>query len=136
MVDHARERCFVVSGGSVELTSIIDTLAPGDIHALNEGRVFVDGQRVERVEIQVHSGSLVTWYATRLSPSEADDLVFRVLDRRDDFVIIAKPAYWLSEPDRSGHRVSIREHAANHLRERHLHIATRLDFGVGGLVLP
>ncbi len=135
MVDHARERCFVVLDDSVGIASIVDRLDPGAVHALAEGRVFVDGKRVESAETQVHAGSLVTLYATRSSPSDADDLEFSILDRRDDFVIIAKPAYWLSEPDRSGHQVSIREHAVSYLRERHIHVATRLDFGVSGLVL-
>ncbi len=135
MVDHARERRFVVSGDCVALTNIVDTLAPGDTHALQEGRIFVDGKRVEAEATQVHSGSLVIWYAPRSNSVDADDVEFCVLDRRDNFVIVAKPANWLSEPDRSGHRVSVRERAASYLHERNLHVVTRLDFGVSGLIL-
>jgi 23S rRNA-/tRNA-specific pseudouridylate synthase len=135
MVDPARERCFVVSGDSILLANIVDKLAPGDKLAIEEGRIFVDGKRVEVQLTQVHSGSLVTWYAPRSNPPELDDVEFCILDRRDDFVIVAKPAYWLSEPDRSGRRVSVRERAASHLHERNLHVATRLDFGVSGLIL-
>jgi 23S rRNA-/tRNA-specific pseudouridylate synthase len=135
MVDPARERCFVVSGDSVALTNVVDKLAPGDIHALDEGRIFVDGKRVEEGQTHVQSGSRVTWYAPRSNSLEVDDVEFCILDRRDDFVIVAKPALWLSEPDRTGHRVSVRERAASFLHERNLHVATRLDFGVSGLML-
>jgi 23S rRNA pseudouridine1911/1915/1917 synthase len=135
MVDQVRERCFVVSGDSVVLANVVEQLAPGDTFALQEGRIFVDGKRVERHETQVHSGSLVTWYAPRSNRPEADDVEFCILDRRDDFVIVAKPADWLSEPDRTGHRVSVRERVASYLHERNLHVATRLDFGVSGLIL-
>ena len=50
-------------------------------------------------------------------------------------MIVAKPASWSSEPDRSGRRTSLREQTANRLGMRNLHVATRLDVGVSGIAL-
>ena len=131
----SRERHYVVSDQPSRLPIIIEALAPGDFNALNDGRVFVDGRRADASIQIVQPGSRVTWYAPRTVKSIADDIEFRTLDRRDNFVIVAKPAYWTSEPDRSGHGESLRERASRHFNVSNLHVATRLDAGVSGLVL-
>lgn len=131
----SRERHYVVSDQPGRLPLIIEALAPDDVNALSDGRVFVDGRRVDTSIQIVQPGSRVTWYAPRTVKSVADDIEFRTLDRRDNIVIVAKPAYWSSEPDRSGHRESLRERASRLFKVRNLHIATRLDAGVSGLVL-
>jgi 23S rRNA-/tRNA-specific pseudouridylate synthase len=46
-----------------------------------------------------------------------------------------KPAFWSSEPDRTGATTSLREQLAHQLGLEELHIATRLDVGVSGIVL-
>jgi 23S rRNA-/tRNA-specific pseudouridylate synthase len=135
MGDRSRERRFIVSDHPAEIRSVVEHLAPADVHALEEGRVFVDGQRVGGNLRQVNPGSTVTWHAPRLEGDRYGDMEFRILDRRDNFVIVAKPAAWSSEPDRSGLRTSLRERVASLLRARDLHVATRLDTGVSGLVL-
>lgn len=135
MRGHLRERYFVVSDRPMSLQGVIKELAPGDVRAFEEGRVFVDGQRVFGPLCQVNTGSKVTWYAPRSSKSTMGDVEFRILERRDDFLIAAKPASWSSEPDRSGCRTSLRERVASHLGVNNLHVATRLDVGVSGLAL-
>jgi 23S rRNA-/tRNA-specific pseudouridylate synthase len=132
-IDSVRERRFVVSGSAAKLLGIIDTLAPNDVHALRDGRIFVDGKRADASVQFVNPGSYVTWYAPRAAPRWSD-VAFRVLDRRGDVLIVAKPAHWSSEPDRSGNRESLRERVSDSLDLPNLHIATRLDAGVSGLV--
>jgi len=100
-----------------------------------QGRVFVDGKRVDTSPRQVGTGSRVTWVASRLTPPQADDLAFEVLDRSGPLVVVTKPAAWSSEPDRSGHATSLREQVKSRLNLRDVHIVTRLDIGVSGLVL-
>jgi 23S rRNA pseudouridine1911/1915/1917 synthase len=135
MASASRERHFVVSSGPVQLASILGQLAPGDGEALAQGRVFVDGKRADPSTHEVTAGSRVTWVAARLAQSPSGDLDFTVLDRRDRLIVVAKPAAWSSEPDRSGHTMSLREQVKNRLKLRDVHVVTRLDSGVSGLVL-
>ena len=131
----SRQRHFVVTGQPVKLPTVIEALAPGDVDALNDGRVFVDGRRVTASMHDVQPGSKITWQAPRQAKPTDGDLEFCVLDRHDDIAIVAKPAHWSSEPDRSGQRESLRERASQHFAVRNLHIATRLDVGVSGLAI-
>ena len=135
MASASRERHFVVSSGPVQLTSILGQLAPGDSDALAQGRVFVDGKRAYPDTNEVTVGSRVTWVAARSVQPPRGDLDFKVLDRRDHLIVVAKPAAWSSEPDRSGNTMSLREQVKNRLKLRDVHIVTRLDCGVSGLVL-
>jgi len=100
-----------------------------------QGRVFVDGKRVDLSPRQVGTGSRVTWVASRLDPLHDDNLAFEILDRSGALIIVAKPAAWSSEPDRSGHATSLREQVKSQLNLRDVHVVTRLDIGVSGLVL-
>ena len=131
----SRERSFVVTTRATSLPTVVELLAPGDVFALQEGRVFVDGRRVDVSAPLLEPGSRVTWYTARSVRRGQDEPKFRVLDRRDDILIVAKPADWSSEPERSGHRLSLREHLSECLATPNVHIATRLDAGVGGLVM-
>jgi len=135
MRDVSRDRYFIVSGQSVRLSTVVHTLAPGDSNALRDGRVFIDGQRADESVRDVRPGSQVTWYAARPVTSAIGDLEFRILDRRNNLVIVAKPAHWSSEPDRSGRQMSLQEQVSRRLNLRNLHVATRLDAGVSGLVI-
>lgn len=131
----SRQRHFVVTGQPINLPTVVEALAPGDAEAVGDGRVFVDGRRVDASMRAVQPGSTITWYAPRHAKSTDNDLEFRVLDHRGDIAIVAKPAYWSSEPDRSGQRESLQERASRHFAVRNLHIATRLDVGVSGLAI-
>ncbi len=135
MATASRERHFVVAAsGPFELTSILDTLAPGDANALREGRVFIDGQRANAGALSVAVGSRVTWVAARTA-NTTSDLGFAILDRYEDLLVVEKPAAWISEPDRTGRTTSLRERVAEELGVLRVHIVTRLDAGVSGLVL-
>ncbi len=134
-VNESRQRNFVVSGRPVELAALIEKLAPGDDGALRDGRIFVDGRRVDASSRNIAPGSRVTWNAPRVSTSSSTDTDFRILDRRDNVVIVAKPAHWSSESDQSGHRTSLREQVSRLLNVSSVHVATRLDSGVSGLAI-
>jgi 23S rRNA pseudouridine1911/1915/1917 synthase len=131
----SRQRNYVVSGRTVALAAIIEELAPGDEGALREGRVFVNGRRVDASARNIAPGSRVTWYAPRAATRSSTDADFRILDRRDNVVVVAKPAHWSSESDQSGHRTSLREQVSRLLNVRGVHVATRLDIGVSGLAI-
>ena len=136
MATASRERHFVVSAsGPVDLDLILAMLAPGDGGALSQGRVVVDGKRADSSVSNIALGSRVTWVAPRLLSPAALDLDFELLDRDEDLLVVSKPAAWSSEPDRAGHVSSLRERVAERIGQRSVHIVTRLDAGVSGLVL-
>jgi 23S rRNA pseudouridine1911/1915/1917 synthase len=134
MASTSRERHFVVASGPTDLCAIVELLAPGDTQALEQGRVFVNGKRAEPSLREVATGTRVTWVAARPRLS-TDGEGFKILDHHGSLIVVVKPAAWSSEPDRSGHSMSLREHVADQLNVRDVHIVTRLDLGVSGLAL-
>lgn len=134
MATASRERHFVVSAsGPFDLVSILAKLAPGDTEALNQGRIFVDGKRAEPSVRRVAAGARVTWVSAR--SNSRSDLDFEILAREEELLVVSKPAGWSSEPDRTGNLTSLRERISEKLGVRSVHVATRLDAGVSGLVL-
>jgi len=130
-----RKREFLVSSAIRSLGSVVTELAPGDPDAVEQGRVFVDEQRVVDRRHRVQPGARVTWYARRSSVVEPDDLPFSIIARRGDWVVVSKPSGWSCEPDRTGRAASLRDAVANELGAARVHVLTRLDVGVSGLVL-
>jgi 23S rRNA-/tRNA-specific pseudouridylate synthase len=109
-------------------------VAPDDSSAISEGRLFANGRRITDQEAQLDVGQIVTCYSPR-SGAEGSGELARVLDRRCGIIAASKPAAWSSEPDRTGTTSSLRERLAAELGAPQLHVATRLDVGVSGLVL-
>jgi 23S rRNA-/tRNA-specific pseudouridylate synthase len=136
MPTEQRVREFVVTdaAGST-LGSIVEQLAPGDPQAIEQGRVFVEQQRVRDRQYRAEPGARVTWYLPRLVSADADDVAFSIVARRRDWVVAAKPSKWTCEPDRTGHSTSLRDAVADELDVPQAHVLTRLDVGVSGLVL-
>lgn len=112
-------------------------LAPEDVNAILDGRLFVNRSRIQRPDQRLCRGDEITWYAARSEPKLSWDVLRQqlVLECRDGFVAAAKPAAWSSEPDRSGNATSLSEQLLRVLRLKQVHVATRLDVGVSGLVL-
>ncbi|HMA96868.1 MAG TPA: RNA pseudouridine synthase [Polyangiaceae bacterium] len=113
----------------------LQLLAPEDSDALLEGRIFVNRRRIHEPDQRLARGDEVTWNAGRLEPNIEVLRGQLVLESRDGLVAAAKPAAWASEPDRSGSATSLSEQLLGVLGIRELHVATRLDVGVSGLVL-
>lgn len=133
MAPESRRRDFLVCDVPCSLASIVVQLAPSDHAAIEQGRIFVNQQRIRDPLYSVQPGARVTWYAPRIG--DAGDLAFSILARRGDWVVAAKPAAWSCEPDRTGVTTSLRDAVADELRASSVHVLTRLDVGVSGLVL-
>lgn len=129
-------------------------LANNDDAAIREGRLFVERQRVTEEQQLLAAGHTVTLHAPRKnitpiakrpgiatapsfepSPTELLENVPRVLGRRDGLLAVYKPAAWSSEPDQTGVELCLSHYLSQQLKLRNLHVATRLDVGVSGLVL-
>lgn len=110
-------------------------LSPDDPSAIAEGRAFIDRRRIEDPGDLLGIGQRLTCYGTRRRITDAPNEGGLVIGRRDGIVAAAKPAAWASEPDRAGVAGSLREQLARTLEIENLHVATRLDVGVSGLVL-
>ncbi|HEY5955311.1 MAG TPA: RNA pseudouridine synthase, partial [Polyangiaceae bacterium] len=110
-------------------------VAPDDPTAIRDGRLFVNGRRITAPELELQAGQVVTCYAARRSSATPEDTTQLLLDRRGGILAASKPTQWSSEPDRAGTTTSLRERLAQQLGVAELHVATRLDVGVSGLVL-
>lgn len=113
----------------------LEQLAGTDTNAISEGRLFAGRRRVRDPNECFEAGQLISWNAPRESTLEARPAPKLVLERRAGFIAAAKPVAWSSEPDRTGSSTSLREQLASKLSLRQIHILTRLDVGVSGLVL-
>jgi 23S rRNA pseudouridine1911/1915/1917 synthase len=130
-----RERVFVVEESSCSLATILRRLAPDDLRAISEGRIYVDDRRVESEDFRVDRGSKITCYVRRDQSAKPRDTPFSIVARRGDLVVASKPSAFTCEPDRTGSVSSLREAVADQLGARNVHVLTRLDVGVSGLVL-
>jgi len=92
--------------------------------------VFVNGHRAQDSGQPVAEGDRISWHAKR--PDFDHELV--ILGQRDGMVAIDKPAAWSSEPDATGQAQALSVKAAERFGRR-VHVATRLDVGVSGIVL-
>jgi len=151
----ARMRSAVLSSGQTARSALI-SLAPGDSDAIAEGRVFADRRRIVNADQWLDTGVSVTWYASRNVSGGAscdrahpeggdepgtlpDSTVPRILATRDGVIALYKPAAFSSEPDKTGNQACVTEFLkqafSGKLEPQEVHIATRLDVGVSGLVL-
>jgi 23S rRNA-/tRNA-specific pseudouridylate synthase len=110
-------------------------LASEDPTAIADGRLFVDNRRVELASQPLEAGQLVTWNRARVAAQPPEAEIGLVLECREGIVAAVKPCGWSSEPDRTGNATSLREQLMRRLDVSELHITTRLDVGVSGLVL-
>lgn len=109
-------------------------LASDEPNAIEEGRLFLGKRRILLDGEPVQRGDLLTLQAAR--PVDTERHASKLLiARREGLVAAAKPAAWSTEPDRTGTLTSLREQLAKELGLIELHIGTRLDVGVSGLVL-
>jgi 23S rRNA-/tRNA-specific pseudouridylate synthase len=111
-------------------------LCPDDRNAIADGRLFANGKRIRSERERLAADTEVTWYAPK-GPAGAATADARplLLEQREGIVALNKPAAWSSEPDTTGDSACLRSHLLEQLKLRELHIATRLDVGVSGLVL-
>ncbi|MBI3205970.1 MAG: RluA family pseudouridine synthase [Myxococcales bacterium] len=117
----------VQAGGPRSVAAILAEL--GDPAAVDEGRVWVDRQRVLDSAQVLAVGSRVEVHAARTGSDQA-----AVVAERDGLVVAYKPAALPSEPDRTGHASLVTE-VAEVLGVARVHAVSRLDVGVSGLVL-
>ncbi len=96
---------------------------------LSAGGVFVNRTRVTDEERQLTAGDIVEVYAQSGSAEPCT-----VLERRGDLVAIEKPAGLASEPTHESQGHSVAEQLAARFG-RPVHVASRLDVGVSGLML-
>jgi 23S rRNA-/tRNA-specific pseudouridylate synthase len=129
-----RSRTLLLEGPCSAGTAL-QRVAPEDPSAIAEGRLFVERQRIHDAGEALQAHQVVTWYATRGTPTPPETVMELVLESREGVVAASKPAAWSSEPDRTGRGTSLRERLAETLHEREIHVATRLDVGVSGLLL-
>lgn len=99
--------------------------------AIVEGRVFVDGRRLDEPTRPLVEGQWVELFARRTIAGEV-----AVLLQRGGLVAVHKPAGVATEPELRGSR-SLRGIVAEMLDEpeTRVHAASRLDVGVSGVVL-
>src|SRR5512145_1232910 len=129
-----RSRTLLLEAPCLAETAL-QRIAPEDPSALVEGRLFVERRRIHDARELLRAHQVVTWYATRGSPTSPEAIAELVLESREGIVAASKPASWSSEPDRTGRGTSLRDRLAETLHAREIHVATRLDVGVSGLVL-
>lgn len=124
-------RWVVRTGDDRSLLSLIERLGE-DRAALGQGRVFVNGRRVQSPATAVALGDCI-----EVSSRGAVAQAIRLMERRGGILIVHKPPGVPTEPDRSGSDTSLVEQAARLLGRRpgSVHACSRLDVGVSGLVL-
>ncbi len=104
-------------------------LQNGLLHALRDGRVFVNRARSAEPR-QLEAGALVEVYAPR--PSAEIEILFE----GGDVWAIKKPAALPTEPDKSGNDCVLSQLAAKLGRDsRELFAVSRLDVGISGVLL-
>lgn len=101
-----------------------------DVAALDEGRVFVDGKRTKDGALMLVVGQRVRVGVSRAVPSAPLPVLFHA----NGLVVVDKPAELPCEPDRAGDD-SLRTRLSLQLRLPEVHVLSRLDVGVSGLVL-
>ncbi len=123
-------RFVVPAGSTAALAELCARFGGSATTALDEGRLFVNAERVE-VDRVVESGSVVEIFAARVEPE-----ALPILLERDGLVFIDKPPGVATEPDHAGSGASVlgRLAAARGLPISALHALSRLDVGVSGVV--
>jgi 23S rRNA-/tRNA-specific pseudouridylate synthase len=99
------------------------------LHALRDGRVFVDAERVQEPR-ELSAGAVVEVFAPRPGAHIA------ILFEEDDVWAIEKPAALPTEPDKSGNDCVLAQLAARSgIEQGVLFAVSRLDVGVSGVLL-
>ncbi len=113
------------------LQGLLETADELALEALREGRVFINGRRAQDVSARLEPGTLVVLHAPApplLGPLD-------VVADTEGIIVCNKPPWASCEPDATGYGRSLREHLEQQLGRRPLHVVTRLDVGVSGLVV-
>jgi 23S rRNA-/tRNA-specific pseudouridylate synthase len=113
------------------LAEVVGQLAPEDSGAVTEGRVFVNRARVRDPLSALLPGAVVSLHAPR--PKALESL--RILGETEGILVVHKPPSFATEPDASGASQSLREVLERETGRDSLHVVTRLDVGVSGLVV-
>ncbi|HEU5074093.1 MAG TPA: RluA family pseudouridine synthase [Polyangiaceae bacterium] len=116
-------------GGQRRLGAVLRALGVSD-QALVSGAVFVNRVRQTRPDQLVCADDVVEVYPMHRGSEPRCEVV----ERRGDLLLIDKPAALASEPTRLGGGGSVTEQLAAVLGTR-VHVHSRLDVGVSGLVL-
>lgn len=96
-----------------------------------DGRLFVNGRRVDDARITVAAGDLVEVYPARRTQGKV-----HILERRSGWLAVDKPAELPTEPDHSGSDSVVAQAAALEALPVHeVHALSRLDVGVSGVVV-
>ncbi|MGC4068261.1 MAG: pseudouridine synthase [Polyangiaceae bacterium] len=115
--------------------SALAKLAPTDLGAIVEGRLFVDSRRITDENAKLGVGQSITLHAPHRELASNAVRSPEILDEREGILAIDKPAEWSSEPDERGDRMSLSRFVLQNTKYLSAHVATRLDVGVSGVVL-
>lgn len=114
--------------------SIVDKMV--SLGAPSTARIFLNGRPAEREE-QVDPGDRVElWPHRRARPvsGESIEVAVRVLAQRDGVVLVDKPAGVPTDTTRSGEE-SVVSALLSHFRGGKVHVVSRLDVGVSGVLI-
>jgi 23S rRNA-/tRNA-specific pseudouridylate synthase len=122
-------RWTVPAGNRGPLTRVIANADWSE--AVRDGRLFVNGQRVEGGEPCVGAGDVIELYAARAPHGS-----LRLLADQRGWFAVEKPPALPTEPDRPGTASALSELARmTGLPRERFHAVSRLDVGVSGIVL-
>jgi len=113
--------------GELSLADALDRVGASK-QLLLAGSVFVNGSRATHAEQRLSPGDWLEVYPALPTVQRA-----RIVERRDGLLVIEKPAALASEPTRQG-AASVAEQVAAELG-RNVHLHSRLDVGVSGLLV-
>lgn len=119
----------LVAPREAALADLFELLGPEAEAALAEGRLFIGRKRARDANEPVRAGDLLTIHAARTTVSGA-----YLLAQHDDVVAAFKPAGMATIPDHRGARGSLLE-IVQQETGLPLHVTSRLDVGVSGVVL-
>jgi len=116
------------AGGQRGLSAVLLELGVST-QAVTLGAVFVNRLRQTEPAHQVCAGDVVEVF-----PIHRGAAPCHIVERRGDLLLVDKPAALASEPTQLGGEDSVAEQLSGALGER-VHVHSRLDVGVSGLVL-
>lgn len=127
-----QRRWVVRPGDGSDLRSVLSKLAPDDLAALREGRVFVGQERAKSLTHALRAGDVVVVHAPRKSEPEQPVIL---LHQGAGLIAVYKPAGLPTIADHQGNDALLgRVARLAGLPESALHPTSRLDAGVSGVV--
>jgi 23S rRNA-/tRNA-specific pseudouridylate synthase len=126
-VTSPRIRWIAPAGHRSKLSEVLELLSESSL-LVAEGAVFVNRKRAATADQPIAGSDTVEIFAVN-TPTQRCTL----LDRRGDLLVVDKPPELASEPTRQGAQSAVRQLSEEIGSE--VHIASRLDVGVGGLLL-